>query len=132
MTPGHAAMAGLSADYGCEAARFVRLSNMACRDSAVFRRMVKDWSLKMEGLFLAGRVLEEPPSQREAQRGVGGHSLASATFLAVSNSMQAPPLQFGQKVHYFWGPSGKQQVLDVLESLQLVCKVSLQRLSTEF
>ena len=84
MTPDHAAMAGLSADHGCEGSS-LGLFDVASRDPAVFRRMVKDWSLKLEGLFLAGRVLEEPPSQRE----VGGYSLASATFVAVSNFMPA-------------------------------------------
>ena len=128
MTPHHAAVAGLSADFGCESARLVRMFDTTSRDPATFRRIILDWSQKMEELFLKGRILEEPPEGKQ----ISGHSYATATYIAISNFMEASPIMYNQKVHYFWSPDGKSQVLDALDSLQLVCKASLTRLSTEF
>ncbi|CAE7494967.1 unnamed protein product [Symbiodinium sp. CCMP2592] len=128
MTPSHAAVAGLSADFGCEAARLVRMFDTTSRDPATFRRIILDWTRKMEELFMKGRILEEPPEGRH----VAGHSYCTATFVAITNFMEAAPIMYNQKVHYFWSSDGKAQVLDALDSLQVVCKASLTRLSAEF
>ena len=127
MTPSHAAIAGLSADYGCECAALVRMFDVSSRDPATYRRLVIDWCDKMQVLFLQGRILEEPSGAR-----VATHEAATATFTAVKMFMESPPLIYDGKVHYFWHSKAKEEILDALDSAQIVTKACLDRLRAEF
>lgn len=128
MTPKHAALAGLSADWNCEAADLIRRFDADHLDPAVFKRVVHDWCGRQRLLFLEGRILQEPVENANH----GGHTLQTATYTAVKNFMEAPPLVYCGQVKYFWHKDAKREVADALDSIQVVCSAALERLKAEF
>ncbi|CAE7268036.1 unnamed protein product, partial [Symbiodinium sp. CCMP2592] len=132
MSPRHAALAGLGADFGCESARLIRQFDVDCRDPAVVRRIVQDclthdWMSRMELLFLEGRVLGEAQAGGHA-----GQQMETATCTAITTLMEAPPLICKGQIKYLWTSDGKSQVLEALRSAQLVTKLCLRRLHADF
>ena len=58
--------------------------------------------------------------------------MASATFIAVQMFRESPPLVYNKKVHYFWHSKAQEEILDALDSIQIVTKACLDRLRSEF
>ena len=118
MTPHHAALAGLAADCGSECSELIRKFDVSRRDPSSYKRLAHDWCYHMDRLFLHGRVLEQPS--------------ATAAFIAVQMFRESPPLVYNKKVHYFWHSKAKEEILDSMDSIQIVTKACLDRLRAEF
>lgn len=127
MSPHHAALAGLSADWGLECSELIRLLDVDARDPSQFKRLVLNWIGKQERLFMEGRILEEPVASHE-----DGSQLASATWTAINNLMECPPIVYQQRVKSFWHKGAKEEVLRAVDSVQVTCRASLDRLLAEF
>ena len=79
---------------------------------------------RLQSLFLDGRILEDGPGMAE-----------SCTQAVVKTAMQAGPIYFGERVHYFWSTckvETRRHYMEALQSVGAVVRAMLERLDAEF
>ena len=116
---------GLSADWGAEFLKIIRTLEPDSHDPALLYEQVSDWFQRQRRLFQELCILDELPNR--------GPEAQSATWHAVNNAMQCPPLCVRGRMFHLWSAAhgDKEMFMETAEHLSNLVEASIDRVKAE-
>ena len=116
---------GLSSDWGAEFLRLIRLLEPDNHDPALLYEQVSHWFERQRLLFQELHILHELPRD--------GPDAQSATFHAVTNAMQCPPLCVNGRTFFLWSAAhnDKKEFAEATERLSNLVEAAIGRVKSE-
>ncbi|CAE7205030.1 unnamed protein product [Symbiodinium natans] len=121
MGPRHAAMAGVSADWGQDVGHLVKLFEKTDHDIALSRSHINDFLLRVRKLYTEGQIMVE----------ADGHN-HSYFAEAIRTCQESPPFMFGNRAHMLWHPAAMDEIKEVHSSMIRVVQAASDRLKVDF